>query len=212
MAVQSKPDQPVFVSPEEYLAFERASEFRHEYHGGEVVAMSGATLAHNRLTRNLVTHLTNALRGGSCEAFTGDMRVGIPRSRRYFYPDITAVCGEPEFEDGVLDTLLNPVLVVEVLSESTEGFDRGEKFLRYQRIESLREYVLVSQTSAVVERFARAGEDWTYHAALGRDATITLESVGVTLRLADVYEGVETPGDDRDDERGDTPPDGRDGN
>ena len=193
MAVQPKPDHPVFVSPEEYLAFERASEFRHEYHGGAVMEMGGATWAQARTKSNLIALLWNALRGGSCEAFASMMRVGTPGDD-YLYPDIVAVCGAPEFEDGVLDTLLNPVLVVEVLSDSAEGFDRGEKFLRCQRIESLREYVLVSQASAVVERFTRAGEDWTYHAALGRDATITLESVGVTLRLADVYEGVETPG------------------
>ncbi len=196
MAVQRKVDQPVFVTPEEYLAFERASLERHEYRLGEIVAMSGATEAHNTINMNLSGLVWSGLRGGSCRAYANDMKVRITGSRQYCYPDLVAVCGEREFEDERQDILRNPTLIVEVLSESTEAYDRGEKFLLYQRIPSLREYVLVSQARHAVERFVRddGEETWRYAAAVGEEESVTLESVGVTLRLADLYEGVEVPG------------------
>jgi Uma2 family endonuclease len=179
-----------YVTPEEYLERERRAEFRSEYRGGEIVAMSGASEAHNQINANLGGLLYNALRGTGCRHCQNNMRVAIRRGTRFVYPDTLVVCGERRFTDDVPDTLTNPTLIIEVLSESTEAYDRGEKFLWYQQIESLREYVLVAQMSYTVERFVREGDHWRYVAVSGPDAVVTLESVGVTLQLSDIYEGV----------------------
>ena len=135
---------------EAYLAFDRTAPGKHELWDGEVYAMSGASLAHNRIVRNLVRHLGNALEGMGCEVLPSDMRVRID-AHRYVYADVTIVCGSPELE-GEADVLRNPNLIVEVLSRSTEAFDRGEKFVGYRSLPSIREVVLVSQDVRRLDR------------------------------------------------------------
>ena len=143
------------LSREEYLAFERSQERKHELHDGEVCVMAGASFAHNQIVANLVREVGNALRRGPCQALPSDLRVRIPGRDRYKYPDALIICGAPVFEDGARDTLLNPSVLFEVLSESSERYDRGLKFADYRTIPSLQEYVLVSQDRPVVEHYVR---------------------------------------------------------
>ena len=183
-------------TPEEYFALERNAEFKSEYLDGRIVAMTGATMAHVTIAGNVHAELRQRLRGGPCRAFVNDMRVQVGEGRRYTYPDVSAVCGEPRFMDGTLDTLTNPVLIVEVLSPSTEAYDRGEKFLHYRGIESLEEYVLVAQDRVLVERFVRAGEFWTLSTLSDPDAALEFTSVGCEIPLREIYEnsGLPAPG------------------
>lgn len=179
------------VSLEDYLAAERQSETKNEYLDGEVLAMSGASREHNLIAWNLSAALHAQLRGRGCEAYVGDMRVHIPATGLYTYPDIAVVCGEPRFEDGELDTLLNPTLLVEVLSPTTEGYDRGKKSAHYRTLDSLREYLLVSQEEVRVELFTRQDDGhWLLSEASRLDETVSLGSIGCALRLAEVYERV----------------------
>ena len=179
-------------TPAEYLAFERAAATKHEFVDGQPVAMSGASRAHNLLVGAFVSLLYSGLRGRPCEVYPSDMRVKVAPSGLYTYPDVTVVCGEPLFTDDHVDTLTNPTLLVEVLSESTESYDRGKKFQHYRQLESLQEYLLVSQSEPRVERFARVrGDDWLLTDAHGQDASITLTSVDVEISLAELYERID---------------------
>lgn len=183
-------------SEAEYLAFERESEIKHEFIAGEIVMMSGASRRHNVITVNTVTSLNNQLRERACEIYAADMRVRVNRSS-YFYPDVAVVCGEPQFTDAAVDTLVNPVLIIEVLSPSTEKTDRGRKFRDYRTLESLHVYVLIDQESATIECYTRIDSQWVLTEARGLDAVLDLPAVGCTLALADVYNKVtfetETP-------------------
>lgn len=172
---------------EAYLAFERTAPGKHELWDGEVYAMSGASLAHNRIVRNLVRHLGNALEGMGCEVLPSDMRVRID-THRYVYADVTIVCGSPELE-GEADVLKNPNLIVEVLSPSTEAFDRGEKFVGYRSLPSIREVVLVSQDVRRLECYSRQLDDsWVLREHTGK-TPVPLGPVALTM--AQIYEGVE---------------------
>ncbi len=179
-------------TPEEYLAYERRSELRHEYHDGEIVAMTGASRQHNRIVLNLASSLHNQLRKGrGCEVFANDMRVRILADNVYTYPDVVAACGEPRFEDGEVDTLLNPVLIGEVLSKSTERYDRGAKLGHYKKIPSFVEYLVVAQDRVFVEHSLRDAEGrWVSTQTDDLNSTLVLPSIGCTLLLADVYERV----------------------
>lgn len=179
------------MSPEAFLAFERASDQKHEYRDGEIVAMSGARRAHNKISTNVSGLIWQNLQGKDCESYASEMRVWVPKSKLYTYPDIVVVCGTPEFVDDEFDTLLNPVLIVEILSESTESYDRGEKFKNYRSIASLREYVLISQTSFSIEKYVRHGDGfWMLSEASGLDSGITLESIDCRISLSDAYDKV----------------------
>jgi Uma2 family endonuclease len=136
------------LTAKDYLEFERNSDIKHEYFDGEIFEMSGAKRNHNKITTNLSGLVWQHLKGKNCENYSNDMRVFVPETGLYTYPDLVVVCGEPQFQDDVFDTLLNPVLLVEVLSDSTESYDRGKKFQHYRSIESLQEYILVSQNEA----------------------------------------------------------------
>ena len=173
---------------EEYLAFERTAEGKHELWDGEVFAMSGASLDHNRIVRNLVRYLGNALEGMGCEVLPSDMRVRLGDRDRYVYPDVTIVCGPPRLE-GQDDVLVNPNLVVEVLSPSTEAFDRGEKFVGYRSLPSIREVVLVSQDARRIECYTRQLDDSWVLREHGGNASLPLGPVW--LLLEQIYEGVE---------------------
>jgi Uma2 family endonuclease len=176
------------LSPEEYLARERVADFRSEYYRGEMFAMAGASPQHSLICANMIRQLGNALEGRPCAVYTSDLRVRVSVTGLYTYPDVSVVCGPLEFDDKHRDTVLNPTLIVEVLSEGTEAYDRGKKFRHYQRLASLREYVLVSQDQPQVERFMRNPDDtWTLTTVSGLDQSLELPSIGVTLSLAAVY-------------------------
>jgi len=177
-----------YISPEDYLKHERLAATKSEYVEGQIFAMAGASRQHNRITFNATGLLHAQLQGKPCEGFANDMRVKVQDDSLYTYPDIVVVCGEANFTDEALDTLLNPTLIIEVLSDSTEKYDRGKKFAHYQRIESLREYVLISQDEARIECFTRQPDDrWMLSKAEGLEDAITLESIDCTLPLTEVY-------------------------
>lgn len=179
-------------TPAEYLAFERAqNDAKHEYLNGEVILMAGASLEHNRIVSNLVATLHAQMRGRPCDVFSGDMRVHIAATGLYTYPDIAALCGEPQLEDSESDILLNPGVIMEVLSPSTEAYDRGAKFDHYRSIESLQTYVLIAQERAQIELFQRQEqENWLLSVVKGLEASLSLTAIGCELALADVYERV----------------------
>ena len=183
--------EPRSISPEEYLAFEREAQTKSEYVDGRVFAMVGASRSHNLLQINLILTLTPQARQRGCEVYPSDMRVKIPSRNTYFYPDLTIVCGEPEFEDGRSDTLLNPIVIVEILAPSTAMFDRTGKFSRYRQIASLRHYLLVAHDATSVEHFARQPDNqWLWSMAESPTDTISLAAVGCTFTLADIYANI----------------------
>lgn len=175
------------LTPEEYIASERKAPLKSEYLNGEILAMSGASLAHTLIIGDIVTELNTQLRGQDCEVISNDMRVKTAPKGAYFYPDVVAFCGEPQFEDNVFDTLLNPILVIEVLSPSTEAYDRGEKFAHYQELTSLREYILVSQNRIHVEQYRLIKTQWVQTEFDEQAHIIPLVSIGCELRIRDVY-------------------------
>ncbi|MGB9633034.1 MAG: Uma2 family endonuclease [Chloroflexaceae bacterium] len=180
------------LTPAEYLALERAGEERHEFLAGKIYAMAGGSKRHNRIAGSAYAALYAQLRQRDCVVYPSDMRVKSARTGLYTYPDITIVCGDEEFEDDSEDTLLNPTVIIEVLSPSTEQYDRGRKFQHYRAIPSLREYVLISQDEYRVERFARQADNtWLLSEATGREGTLELTSVQCLLRLEEVYEKVD---------------------
>ncbi len=182
----------VLMTPGEYLIRERAADGKSEYRNGMAFAMSGVNITHATITGNLHALLWNRVRDGLCGFYGSDLRMSDSENKRYFYPDLTIVCGDPTFQDDAFDTLTNPAVIVEVLSSSTESRDRGEKFREYQRITSLREYVLVSQTERTVERFLRQENSdlWIYSLATGETAVARFETIGAEIPLADIYENV----------------------
>jgi Uma2 family endonuclease len=179
------------LSPEEYLALDRAAEFRNEYYDGYIYAMSGTSRMHVRITTNLSGELYQALKRGPCEVYTVDLRLRVNPERLYTYPDISVVCGAPKLADDHKDTLLNPTVVVEVLSPSTEAHDRGFKFTHYRHIDSLQEYVLVWQSEPRIEIYRRqAAGDWLLSEISGLDSTCRFGSLGCEVPLSDIYNGV----------------------
>jgi Uma2 family endonuclease len=180
-------------SVEEYLAMEEKSPEKHEYRDGEIVAMAGGTENHSLICINITATLRNALRNKPCRVYDSNLRVAIPRDRRFVYPDGFVICGPSAFHPQAPNSAVtNPKLIVEVLSDSTEAYDRGEKFTRYRTIESLEEYVLVDQKSAHVEVFFRQNDGtWLLTPAAGVESTVHLRSLDVSLALAEVYAKVE---------------------
>jgi Uma2 family endonuclease len=184
MDVQQKP----YLTPEQYLAIERQAETKSEYLDGEMFAMSGASRKHNLIVMNLGREISTQLKDKPCEAYSNDQRVRVLATGLYTYPDLVVACDEPRFEDQELDTLLNPTLIIEVLSPSSEAYDRGKKFEHYQALSSLAEYVLVSQDEPRVEQFLRQdGNRWLLTVAAGLEASIVLPSIQCELALAEVY-------------------------
>jgi Uma2 family endonuclease len=176
------------LTPEEYLAQERKSERRNEYLAGEVFAMVGASRRHNRIVTNLVATIDNQLRARSCNVYSSDMRVKVSTTGLYTYPDVVVTCGDEHFEDPHQDTMLNPIVIIEVLSESTEAYDRGEKFEHYQQVESLCEYLLVAQDKCRVEHFLKQGPNqWIYSEAHAMEDNVPLNSISCVLGLKEIY-------------------------
>ena len=183
-----------FLTPEQYLEIERKAEFKSEYYQGEMFLMSGAREAHNLIVMNASGELRQQLRARPCRNYMNDMRVRVNATGLYTYPDVTAVCGEPQFLDETRDTLLNPNLIVEVLSPSTEAYDRGRKFEHYRSVESVTEYLLVSSERVSAELYTRQPDGrWLLTAATRMEDSLDLQSVGVHLALADLYEKVDLP-------------------
>ncbi|HYN78257.1 MAG TPA: Uma2 family endonuclease [Lamprocystis sp. (in: g-proteobacteria)] len=189
MLLQPKPQ----LSFDDWLEGERADpEYRSEYVNGEVFAMTGARAEHNGIVTNLVRELSIQFKGRPCQVYANDMKVRVRSANAGHYPDIVAFCGAPEFLDGRRDVLMNPALIVEVLSNSTEAYDRGQKFRNYQQIPTLRDYLLVAQYQVRVEHYARGPDDrWGLTPCTALPETLTLDSVGGTLALAEVYDKVE---------------------
>lgn len=180
-----------YVTPEEYLRLERQSEYKSEYLNGEIFAMSGASRKHNLITGNIGSEFNQQLRGKACEAYMSDMRVKVTATGLYTYPDVVVACGEPKFEDEYVDTLLNPTLLVEVLSQSTERYDRIAKSSYYRTLDSLAEHLLVAQDEVRLEQYVKqANGQWLLFECSSLDATIELESIGCTLAMSDVYDKV----------------------
>ena len=180
-------------TPEEYLAVERASEFRHEFYRGEMFAMAGASEAHNLIADNVTFGLRERLRDKGCRAYSSDMRVQVSANGLYTYPDVVVACPPIEFLDDTRDTLLNPQVIVEVLSKTTEKYDRGKKFDLYRELSSLKQYVLISQNEARVASYVRQvdGVAWLMVPSAGLDATLDFPTIDCRMPLAEVYRDID---------------------
>lgn len=199
MTAQPRP----YLTETEYLEREQTSPIKHEYYAGEVFAMAGGSEAHNLIASNVNASIYAQIRGRGCRIYPSDMRIKIVNTGLYTYPDLTIVCGTPDFVNTKKrDTLLNPTIIIEILSSSTERYDRGVKFQNYRSIETLKEYILIAQNTYHVERYIRQeGNTWLLTEATGMESTIALESIQVTLALADVYELVDMPPESASDDR-----------
>jgi Uma2 family endonuclease len=181
----------VYMTSQEYLTLEKQAEYKSEYIAGTMVAMSGASRKHNLIVTNIVTSLGQPLRGRPCEVYANDMRVKMPASDLYVYPDVVVVCGSPQFEDSDLDTLLNPTLVIEVLSQSTEFRDRGVKAQGYRLRDSLAEYLLIAQDRCRIEQYVRQTDNqWLLADFRAPDETVNLVSLRCALSVQDIYDRV----------------------
>ena len=175
-------------TPEQYLAIERAAVFRSEFFRGEMFAMVGASRKHNLIAGNIFGELRQQFKDRKCEVYQSDMRVKVNATGLHTYPDVVATCDEPRFEDNQVDTLVNPKVIVEVLSPSTDLWDRGKKFEHYRNIPSLREYVLISHDHVLVERFAiNADGQWALSDYRTLDDVLVLNSIFCQINLSDVY-------------------------
>ena len=181
---------PRYLSEEEYLELERKSPHKSEYYKGEIFAMAGAKRSHNLIVTNLCRELSSSLKEKPCEVYPSDMRVKNKVDQFYTYPDVTIVCGKPEFLNATEDVLLNPQIIIEVLSESTEKYDRGAKFSLYRNIPSVMEYILVSSNERKVESFRRNGSDWIFRES-SEGEVFQFQSLDVVLKIEDIYEKVE---------------------
>ncbi len=182
------------LTPNEYLIKEREAEFKSEYRDGQIIAMPGASRQHNLITINISSGLHLQLLDRNCEVYSNDMRVKISDAGVYTYPDVVVVCDEPCFEDDHFDTLLNPTVIVEVLSPSTEVYDRNEKFSSYQTLDSLQEYILVSQHSINVEQYIRQSERWDLRVFSSLDDLLQLSSIACQLAVRAIYAKVNISG------------------
>jgi Uma2 family endonuclease len=186
-------------TPEEYLALEEKAEFRSEYWDGKIVPLnvsspnlSGASVNHIQIVTNLIEILSPKLKMKNCRTFSNDLKVWVKKRKKFFYPDVAIICGQIEFYQKRNDTILNPNLIIEVLSDSTESKDRGEKFLSYQSLETLQTYILVSQDKYLVEQYVRREDgNWIYQPTIGIKSEVIFESVGESLKLSEIYDLVE---------------------
>jgi Uma2 family endonuclease len=179
------------MTPEEYLAFEERSADKYEYYGGIIVALAGGNQAHSIICSNLNAILHNQLRQRPCTVYTSDMKVKAERPRKYMYPDLSIACGQSAFEDPSRRVLLNPIVIIEVLSDSTEKHDRGKKFQYYQSIGSIQEYILVAQDTKHIDHYRRQADNlWLLSSVDVEDERLLLPSIDCVLVIEDVYEKV----------------------
>jgi Uma2 family endonuclease len=177
-------------TPEDYLALEEAAEFRSEYCNGEIIPMTGGSINHNRIVGTIYAYLKFAKRGKTWEPFINDLRVWIPRYRRYTYPDVFAIQAQPIFQERRTDTVMNPCLIIEVLSKSTQNYDKTDKFRAYRSIPEFQEYLLVNQYERYIEHHTKTEDGWVLREYELDSAIIHLSSIGVEIAIADIYEGV----------------------
>lgn len=181
-----------YYTREEYLALEEQAEYKSEYYDGKIFAMAGGSRNHSVICLNLNWGIREAIANKDCVGFDSNMKLDIPRAKQFYYPDLMVGCGNVEFLENRSDIITNPVLVIEVLSSSTESFDRGKKFAYYRTVPSIREYVLVSQTEPMVEAFYKQDEKvWQYTVAKGLEETIIFQTLQAELMLKDIYQKVE---------------------
>ncbi len=185
-----------YLTQEEYLALERQAQTKSEYLRGDVFALAGASFQHTIIATNTLASLASQLKPRSCTAHGSDLRVKVPSTGLHTYPDIVVVCGKAQFEDRQQDTLLNPTVIIEIISPSTESYDRGAKFAHYRTLESLSDYLLIAQVSATVEHYARQPDGkWLLSTYEGLEAVVPLASIACELPLADLYDKIEWPGE-----------------
>ncbi|MBM4254931.1 MAG: Uma2 family endonuclease [Deltaproteobacteria bacterium] len=190
MSLQPKP----FLTPEEYLAIERKAEYKSEYFNGEMFAMAGASARHALIVTNVVSELREQLRRKPCTVYSTDLRVRVSPTGLYPYPDVVVICGQPQFADAIPDMIVNPTLIVEVLSDSTQDYDRGGKFEQYRSLASFKEYVLIAQDRCHVEHFVRQPDNrWLLAETNKIEDALHLSSIDCTLALTEVYDKVELP-------------------
>jgi Uma2 family endonuclease len=195
------PQSRIYITPEDYLAFEREAEERHEYEDGRIYEMAGESPEHSTICFNLAVRIGSQLLGKSWRGFSPNIKVRVNLSGKFFYPDLAIVCGEPRFHDARRDVLLNPRAIFEVLSPTTERKDRGEKFFRYQQIDSLNDYLLVSQELPLIEHYVRQEHDrWLYAAHADLTAQLYIPAIDCELKLAEVYELVVFPPNDEEEQ------------
>lgn len=184
----------VRYTPEEYLAVERKAAYKSEYFNGEIFAMAGASPAHVLIVTNVVSELRGQLKNKDCLVYSTDLRLKVNPTGLYTYPDVLVVCGPPKFDDEQKDTLTNPALIVEVLSDSTKDYDRGEKFEQYRTVESFSEYVLIAQDKIHVEHFVKqSAHSWLLSETNRKEDALTLSSISCVLALAEIYDKVSVP-------------------
>ena len=195
MSLQRQPR----LTPKEYLTLERTAEYKSEYLAGEIFAMAGASERHVSIVANLMYILVGQLKGRPCKAYSNDLRLKVSLTGLYTYPDIIVICGASLFADEQKDTLLNPTVLIEVLSESTEAYDRGKKFDHYRTLASVSDYLLVSQDQHKIEHFVRQADNrWLFSAHTALDDVVEVTSIACTLPLQDVYDKVELSGGEPD--------------
>ncbi|OCY13393.1 MAG: hypothetical protein BEV12_05800 [Microcystis aeruginosa CACIAM 03] len=183
---------PKTLSLEEYRNLETIAEVKHEYHDGEIIEMTGGSINHNSILINLIVLLKLALRGTNYRLQSSDLRLWIPQYNRGLYPDLMIIAGEPLFSDNRNDEILNPCVIIEVLSPSTSGYDRGDKFRYYRSIPQLNQYLLVSQEEILIESYSKTSENnWLLQEYTPARGIISLDSLGISLNLVDIYEGVD---------------------
>ncbi len=188
MSTQPKP----YLTPEQYLEIERAAEYKSEYFKGEMFAMSGGSLNHSRISRNLMATLDEQLNGSSCEVTGSDLRLQVAPDGLYTYPDVAVFCGEPQFADSRTDTITDATVVIEILSPSTENYDRGFKFEQYRQLKSLNDYVVIAQARVHIEYFTRQDDgSWIFRETSDLNAVIHLPSIACTLAVARAYRRVD---------------------
>jgi Uma2 family endonuclease len=180
-----------YITPEEYLSLERQADYKSEYFDGEIFAMAGASEEHNQIAANVLAEIHTQFKKRPCRVYANDMRVKVSPTGLYTYPDIVAVCGERNFDDEQKDTLLNPTVIIEVLSSSTANYDRGEKFEHYRTLASLTEYILIAQSKYHIDHYVRqTNHQWVLSETSDLQETIELPSIQCTLALSDVYDKV----------------------
>ncbi|HQU84763.1 MAG TPA: Uma2 family endonuclease [Pyrinomonadaceae bacterium] len=189
MSVLSKKKR---YTPNEYLALEEKAEYRSEYENGEIIAMAGGSLNHQQITANFTEFLSAKIRKKGCRVLPSEMKIWVESNNKFYYPDVTIVCEKPKFYHKRNDTIENPKLLIEVLSKATEAKDRGEKFFAFQTLESLQEYVLVSQDKHLVETFTKQTDgSWRYLATIGLESEVYFDSVEEKLKISEIYDLVE---------------------
>ena len=180
-----------YLSAEEYLEAERKAVEKHELINGKIITMQGASLKHNKIVANLIIGIGSFLKGKPCDVYPSDLRVNVPSTNSFMYPDLTIVCDKPELLDEHFDNLLNPSVIIEVLSPSTESHDRGTKFFNYQQIPSLKEYILINSTSILISTITKKDDGlWKFENITDAAALLTISTINQQLPLADIYDGV----------------------